>query len=124
MSRRLSTALVIVLLIGLATPAAAYYEKTVDPGPFPDTCDIRGTNYYSVWYRAKTVEQANCARIEAELRYKDTSGIWRFRQTGYVYASVADTGWFRGQNGDYTDHNGDNDAGGVTYGFRIHTPGA
>ncbi len=115
---------VVVLLLVLAVPALAYSTKSGNPGPFPDTCDIRGTNYYSGLYRSTTTEDANCARIEAELRYKDNGGIWRFRETGYVYASSVDTNFWTGQTGDYTDHNGDNNGSGTAYGFRLDTPGA
>jgi len=112
------------MLAVFALPALAYSTITSDPGPFPDTCDIKGYNYYSGLYRSKTIEQDDCARIEAELRYKDNNGDWKFKETGYLYSSSVATAWYSGQNGDYTDHNGDNNGSGTAYGFRINTPGA
>lgn len=123
MRSRLISSLVVVSMTAVALPALAA-SKSMNTGPFPDTCDIRGTNYYSGTYRAVTWEDENCARLEAILGYRNPAGQWITKTTAWQTSSMVDTGYFPGTNGDYTDHNGDNDMSGIRYGFRILTPGA
>lgn len=121
---------VLVLVMGptaqayTSIPFDGYQERTGNPGPFPDSCNIRGGSLIDVIgprAAAVTTEDANCARLQVKLRYKPSENLFVTRIHGFTYTSNISTGYVKPIVAIYwSDHNGDNNGSGTTYGFRVN----
>lgn len=119
---------VALVVVTLALPAIAA-QRSGNPGPFPDGCNIYGSSFVDgnppndrIVF-ASTSEEANCARLQVKIRYKTTSGSLITVSKPWVNNSYASAGPYKAYPYSYpvySDHNGDNNLSGTTYGFRVN----